>query len=609
MDTPRTMVHSLQEQATRRQHRPALWTRKGRTYVPTSWHEYALRVKRFALGLHSLGFRRGSALPILSFNREEWLVADLAAMALGGVPVGVYTTSSPEQVRYIVDHCEATFLVVENEKHLATALSVRERVPRLRHILLLEAPSSPLPEGVLRYADVLQRGTGVDEGPYWDGVNALQPEGLATLIYTSGTTGNPKGVMLSHRNLVWTAEHLMRAVRMEQDGEVLLSYLPLAHIAEQMLSLHGPVLVGAEVYFAQSLEKLPEDLRDARPTLFFGVPRVWEKFKVRIEQSLRELLPARQRVVEWARAVATERHARSLRHQRVPLSLEGQYQVARRTVFQALLAKVGLDRARFVVTGAAPIGRDVLDFFASLDLVLREVYGQSETCGPTSLNTHDATCLGSLGRPLLGVEVHIAEDGEILVRSGGVCQGYYKDPEATAALLQDGWLHSGDVGHLDSEGYLHITGRKKELIVTSGGKKTAPAPIEQLLKAVPPVGNAIVIGERRKFLVALLTLDPERARALARQQGWPEDPHALAADPRLRQHLHEAIEREVNPRLARFETLKRFAVLAEDFTIAGGELTASMKVRRQVVEARHKDLIESLYAEDEPGGSSEAQAG
>ena len=602
------MVHALQDQATRRQHRPALWTRRGRNYVPTSWHEYALRVKRFALGLHGLGFRRGSALPILSFNREEWLVADMAALALGGMPVGIYTSSSLEQVRYIVDHCEAGLLVVENEKHLATALAVRERVPRLRHIIVMDAPSSPLPEGVLRYADVLQRGTGVDEGPYWNAVNELQPDGLATLIYTSGTTGHPKGVMLSHRNLVWTAEHLMRAAELEEEGEVLLSYLPLAHIAEQMLSLHGPILVGAEVYFARSFETLAEDLRDARPTLFFGVPRVWEKFKGRIEQSLRELPPARQKVVGWARAVASERHARSLRHQRVPLHQEGQYQLARRTVLQALLAKIGLDRTRFFSTGAAPIGRDVLEFFASLDVVLREVYGQSESCGPTSLNTRGATCLGSLGRPLLGVEVRIAEDGEILVRGGGICLGYYKDPAATAELLQDGWLHSGDVGHLDSEGYLHITGRKKELIVTSGGKKTAPAHIELLLKAVPPVGNAVVIGERRKFLVALLTLDPERARALARQHGWPEDLKALATDSRLRQLLHESLEREVNPRLARFETIKRFAVLAEDFSIASGELTPSMKVRRQAVEARHEDLIESLYAEED-AGPPEVQAG
>ncbi|AKJ03388.1 Long-chain-fatty-acid--CoA ligase [Archangium gephyra] len=562
-------------------------------------------MKRFALGLLSLGFQRGNTLPLLSFNREEWLVADLAAMALGGVPVGVYVTSSPEQVQYLVDHCEAGHLVVENEQHLATALAVRERVPRLRHIIVLDPPAAPLPPGVLSYAEVLARGTGIDEGPYWDAVNALQPEGLATLIYTSGTTGNPKGVMLSHQNLVWTATQLMRATRMAEDDEALLSYLPLAHIAEQMLSIHAPILVGAEVYFARSLEKVPEDLRDARPTVFFGVPRVWEKLKGRLEEGLRALPAPRQSAVGWARGVAVQRNALVLRHERVPLYLEGQYQLARRTVFPALLTKLGFDRTHFFSSGAAPIGRDVLEFFASLDIVIREVYGQSEVCGPTTLNTPDATRLGTLGRPLLGVEVLIADDGEILVRGGGVCQGYFKDPAATAELLKDGWLHSGDVGHLDSEGFLHITGRKKELIVTSGGKKTAPAHIELLLKAVAPVGHALVFGERRNYLVALLTLDPERARALARQNGWPEELSVLAADPRLRQHLHEALEREVNPRLARFETIKRFAVLAEDFSIANGELTPSMKTRRQVIEARYKALIESLYA-DEPAVSARA---
>ncbi|HEY0093364.1 MAG TPA: AMP-binding protein, partial [Archangium sp.] len=407
---------------------------------------------------------------------------------------------------------------------------------------------------------------------------------------------NPKAVMLGHHNLVWTAGQLRRATRMAEDDEAILSYLPLAHIAEQMLSIHAPILVGAEVYFARSLESVPEDLRDSRPTVFFGVPRVWEKFKARLEEGIHQLPAARQTAVGWARGVAVQRHALVLRHARVPLALEGQYQLARRTVFPSLLGKLGFERTHFFSSGAAPIGRDVLEFFASLDIVIREVYGQSEVCGPTTLNTPDATRLGTLGRPLLGVEILIAGDGEILVRGGGVCLGYFKEPAATAELLHDGWLHSGDVGHLDSEGYLHITGRKKELIATSGGKKTAPAPIEMFLKAVTPVGHALVLGDRRKYLVALLTLDPERARSLARQNGWPEELSALAADPRLRQHLHEAIEREVNPRLAHFETIKRFAVLAEDFTIASGELTPSMKMRRQVIEARHKALIDSLYS-------------
>jgi long-chain acyl-CoA synthetase len=549
MDTPKTMVHVLHDQATRRQHRPALWSRKGRTYIPTSWHDYALRVKRFALGLHALGFRTGSTLPILAFNREEWLVADLAAMALGGVPVGIYTSSSPEQVQYIVDHCEAEFLLVENEQYLPTALAVRQRVPRLRHILVMEASAAPLPEGVLRYADVMARGTHVDEGPYWDAVNALHPEGLATLIYTSGTTGHPKGVMLSHHNLVWTAERLARAARMDEDL-VMLSYLPLAHIAEQMLSLHGPVLVGGEVYFARSLETLPEDLRAARPTMFFGVPRVWEKFKVRIEEGLSQQPAARQKVVDWARRVAFERHTLFLRHQRVPLALEGQYQLARRTVFQPLLAKLGLERTRFFCTGAAPIGRDVLDFFASLDVILREVYGQSEVCGPTTLNTPEATALGTLGRPLLGVEVLIAEDGEILVRGGGVCQGYYKNPDATAQLLQGGWLHSGDVGHLDSEGYLHITGRKKEILVTAAGKNVAPGPLEDRLREHPLVSQAMVVGDGKPFIAALITLDPAAFATWAQKHGKHGRPlEALVDAPELRAEVEHAVEAARQPHL------------------------------------------------------------
>jgi long-chain acyl-CoA synthetase len=601
MEQPRTMVHVLHEQATRHEHRPALWSRRGRTYVPTSWREYAQRVKRFALGLHALGFKAGGTLAIQSFNREEWLVADLAAMALGGAPLGLYTTSSAEQVEYIVGHSEAEFILVENAKYLAGVLALRERLPRVRHIIVMDA-SEPLPGGVLRYSEVLDKGTGADEGPYWERVNALEPAALATLIYTSGTTGNPKGVMLSHRNLVWTAERLLQAVSFKAEQPRMLSYLPLSHIAEQMLSLHAPLMLGGQVYFADSLESVPQNLREVRPTFFFGVPRVWEKFKAKAEEGMRSQPAVRQKVLSWARGVATEYHTLTLRHEKVPLALEAQYQLARRLVFTPLHTRIGFEQAEFFSVGAAPVSREVLDFFASIDIVIREVWGMSELSGPATLNITEATRLGSVGRPLVGVEVRIAEDGEILVRGGLVCMGYYKEPGATAELLEGGWLHTGDVGHLDGEGYAHITGRKKEIIVTSGGKKTPPATLEGLLKGVEPVSQAVVIGDRRHYLVALLTLDAEKARALAREKGWPEDPAVLAQDPRLRKHLDEAIARDVNPKVARFETIKRFAVLPEDFTVEKGELTPTLKVRRMVVEKRYAPVIESLYAE---GGASE----
>jgi long-chain acyl-CoA synthetase len=603
MEQPRTMVQVLHEQATRHEHRPALWSRRGRTYVPTSWREYAQRVRRFALGLHALGFKQKGALAIQSFNREEWLVADLAAMALGGVPVGIYTTSSAEQIEYILRHSEAEFFLVENAKYLAGALALRERLPHLRHILVMDAPD-PLPPGVLRYSDVLEKGTGADEGPYWERANALEPEALATLIYTSGTTGNPKGVMLSHKNLVWTTERLLQAVNFKTHPGRLLSYLPLSHIAEQVLSLHAPLMLGAQVYFADSLEAVPQNLKEVHPTFFFGVPRVWEKFKAKAEEGMRSQPALRQKVLAWARGVATEYHSLTFRHEKVPVPLEVQYQLARRLVFAPLHARIGFEQVEFFSVGAAPVGRDVLEFFASIDIVIREVWGMSELTGPATLNIVGATRLGSVGRPLVGVEVRIAEDGEILVRGAGVCMGYFHEPAATAELLEGDWLHTGDVGHLDGEGFAHITGRKKEIIVTSGGKKTAPSGIETLLKAVKPVSQAVVIGERRNYLVALLTLDAEGTRALAREKGWPEDPRALASDPRLRQHLEAAIERDVNAKLARFESIKRFAILPEDFTIDAGEMTPSLKVRRVVVEKKYASVIESLYTE-----AAESKAG
>jgi long-chain acyl-CoA synthetase len=281
-----------------------------------------------------------------------------------------------------------------------------------------------------------------------------------------------------------------------------------------------------------------------------------------------------------------------------------QYQLARKLVFTKLHQRIGFDAVEFFSVGAAPIGRDVLDFFASIDIVIREVWGMSELTGPGTINIIGATRLGSVGRPLVGVEVRIAEDGEVLVRGGNLCMGYFKEPGATAELLQDGWLHTGDVGVLDGEGFAHITGRKKEIIVTSGGKKTAPANIEQLLKGVSPVSQAVVIGERRNYLVALLTVDTEKLKALAQQQGWPEEPGALVHEPRLRQYLEQAIERDVNLQLARFETIKRIAILPEDFTIEGGEMTPTLKVRRSEVEKKHAALIESLYAE---GAQAEAK--
>src|SRR5215467_4240917 len=596
MELPKTMLHVLHDQVSRLGEHPALWSKRGGVYRCISWKEYGERVKHLALGLRQLGLARGGALTILSFNREEWVVAELAAMALGAVAVGLYTTSSPNQIQYVVGHCESELILVENEGYLEVLQRLRPSLPKLRQIVVMDPPAAVSP-GSISYEEVIRLGERADERDYWESIAALDPSSLACLIYTSGTTGNPKGVMLSHHNLVWTARQLSSTRPLSND-DVGLSYLPLSHIAEQICTIYGALLNGVQIYFAESLEALPQNLREARPTVFFGVPRVLEKFKARAEASVASLPALQRRLIGWARRITLERNLRSLSGERIPRRLEFQYQLARRKVFSKLKERIGFDRTEIFSTSAAPIGKDVLEFFASLDIIIREVYGQSEVTGPTSVSTEDATHLGLLGRPMIGVEVKIADDGEILVRGDNVCMGYYKDPAATAELIRDGWLHSGDVGELDGDGYLRITGRKKEIIVTSGGKKTAPANIESLLRAIPPISNAMVIGERRNYLVALLALDPEKAPPFARGRGLPDSATSLGGDPRFLKYLDEQVEQQVNSKLARFETVKRFAVVPQDFSVEGGELTPTLKVRRAAVERKYAALIESLYASD-----------
>jgi len=605
MVLPKTLLHVLHDQVAKLGDRPALWTKKQGVYRSISWREYGQRVRQLALGLSELGLSRGGALTILSFNREEWVIAQLAAMSLGGVAVGIYTTSSPEQIEYVASHCESELMLVESERYLDLIRPLRSRLPRLRRIVVIDPPANPRPD-VISYEEVLRLGQAADERVYRESVGALQPSGLATLIYTSGTSGRPKGVMLSHRNLVWTARQLSSSTPYS-NSDVALSYLPLSHIAEQICTIYGPLFNGVQVYFAESLEALPQNIREVRPTAFFGVPRVWEKFKARAEEGIAGLPVLRQRLISWARRITLERNHRFLAGERIPLRLELQYQLARKRVFAKLKERIGFDRTRVFATSAAPIGKDVLEFFASIDMILREVYGQSEVTGPTSVSTEEATRLGLLGRPMIGVEVRIADDGEILVRGENVCLGYYKDPAATAELLQDGWLHSGDVGELSAEGFLRITGRKKEIIVTSGGKKTAPANIESLLRSVAPLSQALVVGERRSYLVALLTLDPEKTTAFARERGMPESVGSLRRDPAFLKYLDGQIEQRVNSALARFETIKRFAILPSDFSVEGGELTPTMKLRRAAVEQKYAALIESLYL---PGAApAQAKAG
>jgi long-chain acyl-CoA synthetase len=376
-----------------------------------------------------------------------------------------------------------------------------------------------------------------------------------------------------------------------RDGDVSVSYLPLSHIAEQMCTIHLPATAGSTVYFAESLDKIVDAIKEARPTVFFGVPRIWEKFHAAVAAKLSEVTGAKKALLDWARKVCTQINGHKDRGEPIPRILDAQYKLATRLVMAKLKGALGFDRARSCISGAAPIAPDVLEFFASIDLPIREVYGQSEDCGPTSLNLEGRTRLGSVGPPLPGLECKIADDGEILVRGPNVFLGYYKEPEATAESLHEGWLCSGDLGAFDRDGFLSITGRKKEIIITAGGKNIAPKNIEAALKQSPLIGEAVVIGDRRKYLTALVTLDDAAARKLV------PDAQRLEDAPAIRSAVQAQID-EVNQTLARVEQVKRFAVLARPFGIDTGELTPTMKLKRKVIAQKYSREIEAMYADD-----------
>jgi len=574
--------------------RPAMRAKRDGAWQATTWTEYRDQVVATAAGFVGLGLEPRAGVVVLGYNRPEWFLAAIGAIAAGGVPAGIYTTSTAEQCRYIAHHSEAAVAVVENPTYLEIFRQIRGDLPHLRAVVLMDGESRE--PDVYAWAQLLERGGESATQEVRRRIAAQRPEDVATLIYTSGTTGPPKAVMITHRNMVWTAELLARTFDIGAADDVV-SYLPLSHIAEQIVSLHGAMSRGACSWFAESLEKLPENLREVRPTFFFGVPRVWEKIQAGIQAAGAQAPPLRRRIAAWARRVGLEGGYAEQQGRRKPLL----WGLARRLVFEKVRRRLGLDRARICSTSAAPISVVTLEFFLSLGLPVYEVYGMSECTGPTTFSLPDRYRTGKAGFAMPGTELRTAEDGEILIRGPHVFPGYYKDAAATRETVDaDGWLHSGDIGTLDAEGFLQVTDRKKELIITSGGKNIAPQVLETKLKQIPGVAHAAVVGDRRNYVTALLTLDPLRLPAVAAAAGSPAKslPEA-AACPRLRAQLEREVEK-VNQTLARYESIRRFAVLPVEFAIEGGELTPTMKLKRRVVYQKYAREIEQLYTDAQP---------
>jgi len=592
----------LFETARRLGQHPAYHMRGSDAWQGTSWQDYGEAVRQAARALLQLGVQRGDAVAILGFNSPEWATMAFAAMAIGATPAGIYWTSSSQDIAYILNHCRASVLLVDDSKRLRTVEEVAPELLHLSTVVLLSSPEQAgngalnAPEGrrqLMGWDAFLSLGTPALDKQLNDRLASLLPTDIGTLIYTSGTTGPAKAVALSQGNLWWMGQNMTSLYEVDERDR-MLSYLPLAHIAEQMGSMHNQAHSGLSVYYARSIEELGDHLKEVRPTIFFGVPRVWEKIQAGIEAKLNQATGAKASLARWAIGVGQRWH--ELDHAGKPCGpwLGLQMSLARKLIHSKVQAALGLDQARFLSSGAAPIHPDKLRFFAGLDLPVRELYGQSEVCGPSTMSFPGSTRVGSVGKALPGTEIRVAEDGELQVRGPHLFQGYMGSPGATADAFDDGWLRTGDVGRIDQDGYVYITGRKKDIIITSGGKNIAPANIESALMEAELIEHAVVCGDNRHYLTALVTLDAQALKALANSEGLPAGA-PMHDHPRVLAALQGAIDR-VNATQARVAHVRKFAVLTQPLSIEGGELTPTLKVKRKVVIDRHAALLDRLYS-------------
>lgn len=594
--TTDTILHRLHENGRIRPNAPAYYVKTGDHWVPTPWQEYVQQVRQAGRALIALGVQPGQNVCILGFNTAEWVIMDLAAMLIGGAAAGIYATNSPAECQYIIDHAEANILLIEDDNQWQKIAQIRHQLPHLKHVVAMKKSPRIDDPMVLAWDSFMAKGNEIPEDEIDRRLNSLQMAQLATLIYTSGTTGPPKGVMLSHLNLAATAKNAQKLLDLGSSDSAL-SYLPLSHIAEQMFTIHAAITAGYQIYYAESGLKVLDNLKEVHPTLIFGVPRVWERFHAGVSAKLQEAHGARAKIADWAQKVGKQVAAIRLQGGEPSGLLALQYSIANKLVYSKVKEGVGLSRVKTCVSGAAPIAKEILEFFAGLDIYIYEVYGQSEGSGPTTTNRPGATKLGAVGQMWPESQVVIAEDGEIRVKGPNVFMGYFKQPEATAETLVDGWLLSGDLGQFDKDGYLNITGRKKEIIITSGGKNIAPKNIEAALKNLPLVAEAVVIGDKRRFLTALITLEEGAAQKFSQENGL--EGQTLHNNPKLIAEIQKGIDTEVNTQFARVEHVRAFRVLPRNFTVEHGELTPTLKIKRKVINEHFKDEIESMYAEKE----------
>lgn len=565
-------------------------------WVERTFRDFHEDCRAISFGLMSLGVRPADRVAILSSTRYEWSVSDMAILGARAVTVPIYPSSTASDIAYLLSHSESAVVLVENRVQLEKLHSL----PGIRNVVVMDPTGVETGEdGVLSFEQLKRRGAPEESNDplrFDRNLAAARPEDLITICYTSGTTGVPKGAMITQDNMMSVLEDCVAVYSpfVREHRESTLSFLPFSHILGKVesLAIH---CFGWKQSFAEGMDKLSRNLEEERPTIIFAVPRVFEKAYERILSGLDEANVAKRRIFGRAFAASGQYHRRVWAGQRPGAVLEGARLLAQKLVLSEVTKRFG-GRLRFAICGGAPLPKFLGEYFQILGIPILEGYGLTETCAPVAMNTPDRVRFGTVGRPLPEVSVKIAEDGEILIRSRKVFQGYYKAPEETAAVLdRDGWFHTGDIGLLDDEGFLHITDRKKDLIITSAGKNIAPQKIEALLKTHPLLSHVVVQGDGRNYLTALITLNQEQAiRYASEQQILFSEYSELVRNPKVISLVQKIID-HMNLQLASFETIKKFIVLAHDFTVESGELTPSLKIRRNVIAKSFKGEVDSMY--------------
>ncbi len=593
-----TLVHQIAHWASTTPDEPAIHEKDAdggwRRYT---WAEYWTAVREVAKGLIALGHEVGDCVALVGGSRCGWVLSEFGIMAARGVPAPIYPNNTAEQTSYIAQHSRSKIAIADTAEQLDKYRQgiEQELMSAERLIIMDEAPDDD--ERVMSIADLQALGREQDDAEIDKRLGELTDDETALLIYTSGTTGVPKGVELSHSNMLALSDAMMDCFPLFREGVPfrIVSYLPLCHIAEQIATNFSQLSLGGQAYFCGDMTQIKDYLTEVRPTIFLGVPRVWEKFQGVLEARFAEAKGLKGWLASWARKTELRCFEEEVQTGR-PVNTLGR-RIARKLVISKVKDALGLDQLALAVTGAAPISRGTLEFFAALGIVIYEVYGQSETTGIITSARHGAPRFGSVGKALQGVELRIAEDGEILAKGPTCTRGYLHMPEQTEELFDaHGWLQTGDLGSMDDEGYVRITGRKKDIIVTAGGKNVAPAEMEAYINQIPGVGQVVVVGDKKPYLTALVTLDPEALEALCADAGVPVRSLAeVARDERVLDYLMRRVEEDCNAKVARYQTVKKVRVLDVEFSIEGGELTPTMKSKRNVVVDKYQGEIESLY--------------